>query len=577
MKLARWFRPSLASRPAPARQRTRLSVECLEARDNPSGGLLDPTFGSGGIAPYNFVSGYNQGLADVKVLPDGKLLAAGTANGDFAAARYNPDGTPDTSFGTGGVTTIDFSRGSDRAMAVSAVQAGTGGKVLVAGTAQTSKGQLVFGVVRLNPNGTLDTTFGDKTSKGKVTAAPDSRSSSQVYSMAVLPDGKFVLAGLTLNVGSTGRGSVSLARFNADGTLDTTFGSKGTVLTTITAAGGSNVLDHSINLAVDAAGRLIVSGTAPQPRAGDSADFLVARFNPNGSLDTTFGAAGTGVVTTDLGTGAGNSDQARSMSLDANGRIVVAGETWADDGFGARAAVVRYNPNGSLDPTFDDDGIATVMGAGPGGAYWDTMPKAMAVQPDGRILLAGHAWPTTSGDSAPLLLMRFNGDGSLDTSYGPSGTGTATTMVTTSFPRVSAMALQPDGRVVVAGQVVINPAPYQYSFALYQFTASTVDPSPVQVGSFAAPDTASAGATATLTAGNITDANSGATIAKVAFYALDASGVEQFLGYGTQQPDGYWKLTFTVNLAPGGYTLLALAADSTGAVSDPISLGLTVA
>src|SRR5262249_27409929 len=156
-----------------------------------------------GIAPYNFSSRF-VGLTDVKVLADGKLLAGGYVNEDFVAARYNPDGTADVSFGSGGVTTIDFKHGGDRAKAV-AVQPGTGGKGLVAGTADVNNA--VFGVVRLNPNGTVDTPFGAKGSGGKVTATPDSRTANRVQSMAVLPDGRFVLVGLTMNLGSTHVGS----------------------------------------------------------------------------------------------------------------------------------------------------------------------------------------------------------------------------------------------------------------------------------------------------------------------------------------------------------------------------------
>src|SRR5262249_2026099 len=148
-----------------------------------------------------------------------------------------PDGSADPSFGSGGVTTIDFKKGGDQAKAV-AVQPGTGGKVLLAGTAYVNNS--VFGVVRLNPDGTLDTTFGPKGSGGKVTASPGPRAPNLVYSMAVLPDGRFVVAGLTKNNASYSVGSISLARFNANGTLDTTFGNNGTVLTTLAAASGSS-------------------------------------------------------------------------------------------------------------------------------------------------------------------------------------------------------------------------------------------------------------------------------------------------------------------------------------------------
>src|SRR5262245_50578048 len=192
VRVLSWLRPLVAratrSRPRPTRRPAtfRPRLEVLEDRTTPSsGGLLDPTFGSGGVALNTFGSS-SRGLTDVTVLPDGKLLTAGFVDNDFVAARYNPDGSFDTSFRGDGLATVDFKGGPDVAKAV-AIQPGTGGKILLAGTAYVNGSQ--FGVVRLNPDGTLDTTFGDKASKGKVTASPaGARVASDAQSMVVLPD-----------------------------------------------------------------------------------------------------------------------------------------------------------------------------------------------------------------------------------------------------------------------------------------------------------------------------------------------------------------------------------------------------
>jgi hypothetical protein len=178
--------------------------------------------------------------------------------------------------------------------------------------------------------------------------------------------------------------------------------------------------------------------------------------------------------------------------------------------------------------------------------------------------------------------MRFNADGSTDTSYGPSGTGA----VLTSFgfsSRVSGAALQPDGRLVAVGAMntsgpsASDPSPYLEYFALARFLGSTSSPSPVQVGSLAAtPSPVAAGSPLTLTAGGVTTTNAGATITEVAFYAVNDAGVAIFLGYSIQNADGTWTLTWTVNLASGQYTLLALAVDRTGSVSDPLAINLDV-
>src|SRR5262249_28597197 len=136
--------------------------------------------------------------------------------------------------------------------------------------------------------------------------------------------GRFVLAGLTMNLAGSA-GSISLARFNADGTLDSTFGNKGTVLSTVSDfVGGGSPFRHIINVAVDAGGRIVVAGTSGNGSVGTPRDFQVARFTANGSLDATFGAAGTGAVTTDI-SGSGGQDVAYSLALQGDGKILVGG------------------------------------------------------------------------------------------------------------------------------------------------------------------------------------------------------------------------------------------------------------
>jgi hypothetical protein len=134
------------------------------------------------------------------------------------------------------------------------------------------------------------------------------------------------------------------------------------------------------------------------------------------------------------------------------------------------------------------------------------------------------------------------------------------------------MALEPDGRVVLAGIARPSGTTYPTDVALARFLASAP-----QVGSFtASPNPVLSGSSLTLTASNITDGNPNSTVTQVAFYYIDGSGTQQLLGYGTQTSPGVWTFTFTVNLAPGTYTLAAQATDSFGAIGDPFAIALTV-
>jgi uncharacterized delta-60 repeat protein len=586
MRVSHWLRLLTVRRNRPRPQRAtprrafRPCIERLEDRTTPSAGLLDPTFGAGGTVLSNTGMGV-QKLTNITLQPDGKLLASGWVGASqqqssFAAVRYNADGSPDTSFGNGGLATVNFNGLSgppinfEGAMAI-AVQPGSGGKILLAGSVWTSKGP-EFGVVRLNPNGTLDTTFGAKGSGGKVTVSPG-LGTGEDSDMAVLPDGRFILAGMS--------GPITLARFNANGTLDTTFGNKGVVVSS-DSVNSQGIDFHAVRVALDASGRIVVSGTAP----GTLREFLVARFNANGSPDTTFGAAHTGVVTTDIPGSVAPGDNAYALALQGDGKIVVGGQ--AVIGNWGLLTLVRYNPDGSLDTTFNGDGMVTAAPV-PGGNISGGEVDALAIQPDGEIVAAGQGgYVVTQSDGSTyqspnqIVSMRFHADGSLDTSYGPLGTGAVMTSLGFNSQRPWGMVLQPNGRVVVESTMntdepsVSNPSPYLEYFALVGLTGSAPAPSPVQVSSFtASATTVAAGSSVSLTAGSITTTNAGATITQVAFYAVDFTGTKQLLGYGTLNADGTWSLTFTPKRS-GSYTLLALAVDSTGAISDPASLGLNV-
>ncbi len=548
MTFARWLRSALAPRPA-ARTRTtvrQLGVERLEDRTTPStGGLLDPTFGSGGHVLTSFTNYYDAPKA-VTAQPDGKVVVAGNtrASGsntgfDFLVARYNADGTLDTGFGTGGHTATDFSKNSDIAFALAfQPQASGPSKILAAGSAVVANSTDIA-LARYNANGTLDTTFG---SKGKVTTNLGANESGRA--MAV--DG----AGHILVLSS----SSVLLRYTANGALDTTFGNHGQVAT---PTGGSG--PQSIALQAD--GKIVLGGTRTDPATG-TPEFAVARFTANGTVDTAFGSGG--LVTTHPG----NYDTFSGVAIQGDGRIVLAGFESGNDPDGVDRQgeyLLRYKTDGTLDAGFGSGGVEYLVN--PVGLFGDG-PGGVAVQSDGQIVAGGQFAEEPSGQNY-FAVLRVSSSGVLDTGYG-SGGWAATQFG--SGTDLQGMALQPDGRVVLAGIARPSGTTYPTDVVLARFLASAP-----QIGSFTAtPNPVTSGGSTTLTVSNMTDGNPNSTITQVAFYYFDASGTQQQLGTATQTSPGVWALTVTVSLAPGTYTLYAQAEDSYGVVGDPFPTALQV-
>jgi uncharacterized delta-60 repeat protein len=234
-----------------------------------SDGSLDPTFGSGGTVLSDFGAQLDAAF-DVLVQPDGRIVAAGISGTNFAVARYNPNGSLDPTFGTGGLVTIDFGA-SDQATAL-ILQAD--GKLLAAGFTQVSATFATeWALARVNPDGSVDTSFG---ADGKVTT--DFGSFDVAFDLVLTANAKILVTGRTGD-------DFALARYDTSGALDSGFGIGGKVTTDL---GGS---DQPFAIALDSSGRAIAAGTT-------SGDFALARYNPNGSLDAGFGVGG--AVTTDF-------------------------------------------------------------------------------------------------------------------------------------------------------------------------------------------------------------------------------------------------------------------------------------
>jgi uncharacterized delta-60 repeat protein len=394
-------------------------------------------------------SGFTQGISSAVLQLDGKIVASGGSD----LRRYNSDGSLDTTFGVKGVVTLPA--GYNGGGVVIQPVNGSEDIVVSAGSANGSA------LLRYTPSGALDSTFG---TGGEVVTA--------IAGYVAVENGDVVIGG-----GSNGQLGV-LARYTVSGSLDPTFGSGGIVTTQVTG-----IDDEIHSLLVQPNGQIVAVG-------GDGA-WVLARYNVNGSLDSTFGSGG---IVTRIITGG---DEAVGSALQSNGQIVVAG--W-----------------GLVQPYHLEVGV-------------------------------------------------YNANGSPDTNFGSGG---FVDQVFNSAAQATAVVVQPDGKIVAVGDTIIG--------SKTDFFLARYGPSAAQIGSFtASPNPVTASSTVTLTASNLTLADPSSTIQQVAFY-VQVNGVSTLLGYGTQTSSGIWTFSYTVNLAPGSYTLIAQAEDRDGVFGDPNALAFTV-
>ena len=376
-------------------------MDWLEDRTLLSGGGLDPSFGSGGIAVTDIRGGTDQ-ANDLALQQDGKIVTVGTTSGnsnDFAIVRYNSNGTLDSTFNSSGIVTVDFG-GDDRAMGV-ALQ--STGKILVAGS--TSIGSN-FALVRLNANGSFDTTFGQG---GLITT--DMGGTDAANSMVIQSNDDIILAGVSNN-------EFALARYLPDGTLDTTFGNGGKVITDISGTGLPNTINDVI---LQPDGEIVVGGNV-------NGNFVVARYNPNGQLDSNFGT--NGKVITNF---PNRTSIIHDLALQTNGEIVAAGESFDASTGKNEFALARYTTAGAPDTGFGNNGVVL--------SNFSTVDIAggVVIQSNGKLDVAGSSTPGT------FRIARYNSDGSLDLGFGTNGS------VTVPNGQASAILLQPDAKFVVAG------------------------------------------------------------------------------------------------------------------------------
>ncbi|MCY7376699.1 MAG: FG-GAP-like repeat-containing protein, partial [Pyrinomonadaceae bacterium] len=406
-------------------------------------GDLDTSFdGDGKVITNGFLQ---NGGRDVVVQPDGKIIIVGGKKtptftlSNMVAVRYNADGSLDATFGTNGEAVVTFLVGGIASNSASAVAVAlqSDGKILLGGSA-ASQGvsNPNFALVRLNANGTLDTTFG---SGGRVitdvTTDQNDLAASMVFDET---RNKIYLAGISRTAPDATfqqKDLYAVVRYNGgDGSLDTTFNGTGKQLFPV--GDSTATLTTLYDIALQSDGKTVVTGRAIR-NIVQGEYFATARINLDGSLDAGFG--GGGIVLTNFPSGqtSAYSVYARTLSILPNGKIFVAGE---GAGFSNYAAA-QYNADGSLDSSF-----------GTGGKIYGTSLRIAdsALQSNGKIAVAGLS------NNGSFVVGRLNANGSPDTTFGTNG------VTVTSFNfngnNVSgtafAVALQTDGKIVASGGAV---------------------------------------------------------------------------------------------------------------------------
>lgn len=381
-------------------------------------GSLDFTFDGDGIVRWDSTF---ESVASVVVQPDGKTIAGGTMTRPFAFTdmlilRFNVDGSLDTTFADNGSFILDL--GLDYNQVLSLCLQPDGKIIALANSKEDATAMNEPWLLRLLPDGTLDNSF-----NGTGRLLLSSGFMHQFKTVLLHDDGRVLAVGRTDSVNFTV--NVIIRRFLTDGTPDTSFGTTGTVVTDI-----PDTHEYTACAAIQPDQKIVVAGTDEGSGSG-LRDFFIHRYSVSGTLDSSFDTDG--IASIDIT----DRDNANSLVLQADGKVVVAGYT--DPTSTNSMVLARLNADGSPDNTFDLDGILD-----PGIIITHNL-VALAMQPDGQVLAA------TSVDGAGsrnVLVMRFNPDGSFDTSFDGDG------MTETDLggeETATCMAFHPDGKIVIAG------------------------------------------------------------------------------------------------------------------------------
>ena len=443
--LARWMRLALIA--------TLLGLPLTKSVSpaQAASGDRDPAFGAAGIVTTDIGAEYDAAYA-VAVQTDGKIVAAGTG---FAVVRYNPDGSPDTSFGVNGIATAVFSD-TESSTAQDIVIQPDGKIVLVGSDVITQPGEITntiavidrYTLVRYASDGSLDATFGD----GSRVTNEFNGSSSRASAAALQPDGRLMVVGYKYGPNSF---VGVLARYNPDGSPDVSFGSAGKIITDFFAETNDVIIQPD--------GKIVVVGSA-------QGNLIVARYNSGGTPDYTFGVGGRVTIRPEGSGGPrGPGLYGNALALQSDNKLIVSGNVCSlgAGNFICSGSLIRLTARGDLDPTF----------GGTTPVYFPGEASDIILQADGKpvALSVWDIWD--NGESVVSVLSRFTTDGQPDPDFNTDG------QVIDDALQGSAIALQPEGRFIVAGSTAGNFAVARYvgqSFHLTK-TVNNSAPDPGQV------------------------------------------------------------------------------------------------
>lgn len=478
---------------------------------------VDLSFGSGTGLTLSDPTPEADSGKEVLIQSDGKIIVAGDVRTNvspryFGITRFNTDGTLDTTFGENGIMLTDFNASVSNE-GVAAAAIQPDDKIVVVGYVSIfSPGEGYFAIVRYNANGSLDTTFGNG---GKVTKAFGNMHINEATDVTITPDGKIVVSGRYFANGQNYQ--MGIVRLNSSGVEEASMVNQwGFTL-------GSSYVANAVRVQPD--GKIVGAGVYHANQSGTNNDLVIVRFNPGGTIDQSFGTLGRYMPAT------GENEYFNDLEILPDGKIVACGTSQGE------FLLMRFNSNGSLDSSFaSNNGIGRIKTPMGGNAE----AKKIIARPNGKMLVVGSS-------ATGVAIAYYNADGTLDTSF--SGDGKLTFDFTGNSTAVRSVAIDSIGRVLLGGSsaLTVNNSAFS-AIRLY-----TLDPVPVSVVGRALTPT-------------------GIPVRNMEIFFIDASGVVRFtrtsaLGYF--QFDGVpTGQTYVLDASSKKYSVQGREVPLNGAIND---------